>query len=251
MRVAQRFAVMFSMAFIFGVVGCDLPTMDDLLEMLDIEELDSEVIDDLQDEGPDADPADDGLASGLYKGTIVSEGNSGTVLLDIATDFSEGTCSLVLNEQEQISSNFSTSFDSFNQYRTFEFDVQIGRRVRLQVTPSGGVVGKSVISDSEFFDIAVMKESSTAAVDCYVGTATGFVGDVPWNFVVKEGTVEGHFPSDGGFVRFTGTVDAVGQMTFNWNGGASTGTGSIIDGAATGTYTTGSDSGQWSAAKAL
>ena len=188
---------------------------------------------------PDAQPADDHLRSGVYKGILVDVDDtrslSGFLRVVVATDETTGTATFWVNGSRYESTTYALRASPTGDTNangaadpgeealfafaggSFAFDLTVG--------PTGDVMEASLEWDGESARVVVVKETSAELVECFEGTWSGTVAGSNavagvWNFIVAGSLVSGAYDSDffGGSGTFHGAFAGSNATVFEEDG---------------------------------
>ncbi len=201
---------------------------------------------------PDAEAADDGKATGIYKGVIADEDTSGTFMIDIdnvaqgradgdvynATLYLEvegTTLTSTGTATEQADGSFLVDITITIIGIVFEFD--------LDISSTGTVNDVTVLADGTPIVAVADKEESDALLEAWEGTFAGDESGV-WNFIIEETDIEGVYSGTPGTGSFYGSISSssvnlVIESSYS-------GTGTISGYSITGAWNVYGESGTWS-----
>lgn len=167
---------------------------------------------------PEADPADDGKRSGVYKGVVAdvdeSRTLSGVLRAVIVEGRAPGGCTITMDDAPFDSSSMSIDPApggdlNGNGIADPDEDALVtftGDRFELALTISrtGEVLDAELVWDGESARVIVVKEESDALVECFEGRWEGSVLmmgkrdqiEGVWNFTIKSSEVVGTYDSD-------------------------------------------------------
>ncbi len=191
---------------------------------------------------PDALQADDQLATGVYKGVLVGEVATGTIMVDVKTDQTSGVCKIVKDGQLYESTDMAITQGSVIYTFTHE-----NYTFTLEVTETGEIIGTQLVFGSEDIETVIVKEKSDTLVECFEGDWTGNYSGV-WNFVIAKNIVTGRYDGDSSN-DFTGTVSD-NKLVIKTSGGSDLATGTRSSDKVSGQWNYFDETGGWSGIRA-
>lgn len=206
---------------------------------------------------PEALPADDGRASGIYKGIIAGttadskETLTGTLKAVVATDMSTATCELVINESLLTADAIGIEQSGGKVDYTFSSDEF---ELSLAVSDAGEILESDLVYGDAYVETSVGKEESDALLKCFEGTwrseDDSWYG--VWNFIYKADRLEGNAVDDEGFVSIDFEGDVNGKLAAIRSGSDPELAQGRFDGEAiTGTWDTSGLTGTWEGRRTL
>ena len=200
-------------------------------------------------DNPEADAADDGKPTGIYKGVVTGDGVAGSVRVEIKTDGSKASAKVAIQNKAYDLVGASTGSDEYSSNWSFTYD---NFTLDLSLNASDGEVNSvSATYDGSSLSADVAKESSTELVQAFVGGWSGSAGGEAisgaWNFLLRKSELKGSY-SGAGEGSLTGFL-AGDKLTIESSEG--TATGNLNGDTAGGAWEGDGAKGNWSGERRL